>query len=196
MITPPCAQLYLISFLSLSWSLFGAWSWFVALMQHPAPDLFGGDCFLQLSQIWHYCILLALTLSPQVPTKKAKLRESRLQIMEDEEEPLDKYLVRNLSTFCLWSSTSTLSQWSSIFFMRYIVYLKAKFSYSLHAFKISWFPIFCYLLQTLIDFSVFCRRRTIGFNRPASSWSRRTTALHTDSSPARSPWGTLWTRYS
>ncbi len=41
-----------------------------------------------------------LTFSPQVPTKKAKLKESRLQIMEDEEDPLDKYLVRN----CLHSS--------------------------------------------------------------------------------------------
>ncbi|XP_070712371.1 rab GTPase-activating protein 1-like [Pempheris klunzingeri] len=30
-----------------------------------------------------------------VPTKKAKLKESRLQIMEDEEEPLDKYLREN-----------------------------------------------------------------------------------------------------
>ncbi|XP_047466197.1 rab GTPase-activating protein 1-like [Mugil cephalus] len=31
-----------------------------------------------------------------VPTKKAKLGESRLQIMDDEEEPLDKYLKENL----------------------------------------------------------------------------------------------------
>ncbi|XP_041809752.1 rab GTPase-activating protein 1-like [Chelmon rostratus] len=30
-----------------------------------------------------------------VPTKKAKLRESRLQIMEDEEDPVDKYLREN-----------------------------------------------------------------------------------------------------
>lgn len=38
-------------------------------------------------------------LSPprQVPTKKAKLKESRLQLMEDVEDPLDKYLVRNPS---------------------------------------------------------------------------------------------------
>ena len=38
----------------------------------------------------------SLSLCPQVPTKKAKLRESRLQMMEDE-DPLDKYLVRKLS---------------------------------------------------------------------------------------------------
>lgn len=57
----------------------------------------GGDCFLQLGQIWHYWILSASTLFPQVPTKKAKLKESLLQIMDDEEDPLDKYLVRNLS---------------------------------------------------------------------------------------------------
>lgn len=31
-----------------------------------------------------------------VPTKKAKLRESRLQIMEEEEDPLQKYLKENL----------------------------------------------------------------------------------------------------
>lgn len=40
-------------------------------------------------------ILSASTLSPQVLTTKAKLEESRLQIMDDEEDPLDKYLVRN-----------------------------------------------------------------------------------------------------
>ena len=33
--------------------------------------------------------------------KKAKLGEGLLQIMEDEEDPLDKYLVRHISLFCL-----------------------------------------------------------------------------------------------
>lgn len=35
-------------------------------------------------------------LLPQVPSKKAKLKESLLQIMDDEKDCLDKYLVREL----------------------------------------------------------------------------------------------------
>lgn len=35
-------------------------------------------------------------LLPQVPSKKAKLKESLLQIMDDGEDRLDKYLVRKL----------------------------------------------------------------------------------------------------
>lgn len=150
MIIPPCARLYLISVLSLSWSLFGACSGFVALTQHPASDLFGEDCFLRLSQIWHYCILLALTLSPQVPTKKAKLGESLLQIMDDE-DPLDKYLVRNLSfpkpTFCLWTLTSALSKLRCTFEM--IIYIsKSCISFSHSFLKLPDFPsvysVVCY----------------------------------------------------
>lgn len=62
-------------------------------------DLLGADCFLRLPQNMTLAGIYQPRLSPprQVPTKKAKLKESRLQLMEDVEDPLDKYLVRNLS---------------------------------------------------------------------------------------------------
>lgn len=62
-------------------------------------DLLEADCFLRLCQNMALAGIYQLGLSPprQVPTKKAKLKESRLQLMEDVEDPLDKYLVRNQS---------------------------------------------------------------------------------------------------
>lgn len=99
-IITPCAALHLISLLSRSPSL-SFWGPVLDLLRSYTASanrsVRGGDCFLQLGQIWHYWILSASTLFPQVPTKKAKLKESLLQIMDDEEDPLDKYLVRNLS---------------------------------------------------------------------------------------------------
>lgn len=52
---------------------------------------------------------LKSALFPQVPTKKAKRRESQLQIMDSKEEPLDKYLVRGcprLTQMCFHSSAT------------------------------------------------------------------------------------------
>lgn len=63
-------------------------------------DPLGADCFLQLRQntalVAFISPLLSLPPTPQVPTKKAKIKGSRLQLMEDKEDPLDKFLVRNL----------------------------------------------------------------------------------------------------
>lgn len=72
--------------------------------------------------------------SSQVPSKKAKLKESRLQFMD--KEPLDTYVV---------------GFHSSLEFAR--------------------FPGFWSLTDSL---HVFCRRKTVGFSRPASAWSRKT----------------------
>lgn len=54
----------------------GACSWFVALMLHPAPDLFGGDSILHSSQIWlspflllYVCILLCLLRLESLPLR-------------------------------------------------------------------------------------------------------------------------------
>lgn len=45
---------------------------------------------------------------PQVPTKKAKIKESRLQLMEDKEDPLDTFLVRNVQLFLHRHPTNSL----------------------------------------------------------------------------------------
>lgn len=68
----------------------------VPLAQHPATDPLGAHCFLEVSQNMALAAFISTLLSsPQVPTKKAKIKESRLQLMEDKEDPLDKFLVRN-----------------------------------------------------------------------------------------------------
>lgn len=75
----------------------GACSSFVTLAPHLATDLFremiafSGSLKRDITGFYRPRYLL-----PQVPSKKAKLKESLLQIMDDQEDCSDKYLVRKL----------------------------------------------------------------------------------------------------
>lgn len=73
-----------------------ACSSFATLAPHLAPDLFvetaafSGSLKRDITGVYWPGYL------PQVPSKKAELKESLLQIMDDEDDCLDKYLVRKL----------------------------------------------------------------------------------------------------
>lgn len=77
--------------------LSGACSSFVTLAPHLATDQFGemsafsGSLTRDITGFYQTGYLL-----PQVPSKKAKLKEGLLQIMDDENDRVDKYLVREL----------------------------------------------------------------------------------------------------
>lgn len=144
------------------------------------------------------CWITLLTVLPQVPTKKAKLGEGRLQIMDDE-DTLDKYQVRNAwlplvikawkSVFIHWwnkhhqNSVQSLSPSPSQQKLRLFPFWNDLISTPLLSKGLE-FELCC-VQQTLIDFFLllflcFFRRKTAGFSRPASVWSRRTTTWHTD----------------
>lgn len=115
---PPCTQHYLIFDLCLFGCLSEACSWFVKLIRHPI-NLLGNDGFSsarsEMTAFLRYCNLKP-ALSPQVPTKKAKLRDFQLQITDNKEDPLDKYLVRDtFDSYCVLIHQLQISDVSFLF---------------------------------------------------------------------------------